>query len=74
MQEARPPLVFREEERGVAVLELGSLAHYLGAVEQKIRDNPQIFRQPEARSAVMEFYTLQAQHYVHQADYPNAFA
>ena len=74
VQEARPPLVFREEERGVAVLELGSLEHYLGAVEQKIRDNPQIFRQPEARSAVMEFYTLQAQHYVHQADYPKAFA
>ncbi|MDY3281784.1 AAA family ATPase [Dysosmobacter sp.] len=74
VQEARPPLVFREEERGVAVLELGSLEHYLNAVEQKIRDNPQVFRQPEAQGAVLEFYTLQAQHYVHQADYPKAFA
>ena len=74
VQEAQPPLVFREEERGVSVLELGSLEHYLNTVEQKIRDNPQIFRRPEAQSAVMEFCTLQAQHYVHQADYPKAFA
>lgn len=73
VKDARPPLVFQEEQ-GISVLNLDDLSRYLNGVEKRILENPQIFRQPEAASVVSQFYILQAQYYEHQVDYPPAFA
>lgn len=67
---AERPLIFS----GVSLLELNDIEGYFLSVEQKITEEPKLFRGPEGERLLSEFYALQARHYTHNIDYPRGLA